>query len=427
MGGLLTTWIPLALAMPARAGDGDGVTSRVALGGDLKNFGLVTFPYENPALEAAGLWPGDPQGQAIIDGRLKLRLDLGQTWRVDFQHAVSTVVGSAFTLGTTGAAATAPELVDLTWTVPEDAQATTSTRIQGRTDRLSVQGELGAASFVVGRQPISFGTGLFFTPLDLVSPFFPGTIDTEYKPGVDAVRVQVYGGLRFEQQVVAAWVGDCVAVGVGESDRCEEWGVEDLAVASWSRVTVGVSDIAVFLGEVHDDEVAGLSVASAVGAVGVHGDASVTLPPGHLDGRDPTEDVYVRAVVGADWRPNADLTLSGEAYVQTNGATDPADYLSQAMGDRYLRGELWALGRSYVGLSAAWQVSGTVAANLAAIGNLEDGSAMLLPGLSVSVADDADLSLGAYVGLGDRPDGLTWNSELGFVPTTAYSRMAMYF
>jgi len=422
VGGLLSL---LVLVAPAVAGE--GVASRVDLGADLKSFGLVTFPYDNPVLEAAGYWPADPQGQAIVDGRLKLRLDLGRGWRFDAAHAVSTIVGSAFTLGTTGAAATAPELADLTWTVPEDGQSTTATLIQGRTDRLLVQGEVGPVTLVLGRQPVSFGSGLFFTPLDLVSPFFPGTIDTEYKPGVDAARVQVFGGYSFEQQVVAAWVGDCSLVGGGDSGHCDETGVEDLALASWSRVTVGVSDLALFLGEVHDDEVVGLSVVSAVGAVGVHGDASLTLPPGHLDGRDPTEDMFVRAVVGADWRPIADLTLSGEAYVQTNGASDPADYLAQAMGDRYLRGELWAMGRSYLGLSAAWQVSGTVAANLAAIGNLEDASAMLLPGLSVSVADNADLSLGAYVGLGKRPDGLSFESELGFVPTTAYTRMAMYF
>lgn len=432
MRGLSIAALALLWAAPAAAQD---EPVQVRLNGDLKAFTLVTFPYDNDTLAALGVWPEDPQGQGILDGRLKLQLRGGERWRFEAHHAVSTVVGSAITLGSSGAALTAPELFDLTWTTPEDGGS--GTTVQGRTDRLLLQGEFGPVTVALGRQPLSFGSGMFYTPLDLVSPFFPGTIDSEYKPGVDAAQVSIYSGYSFEQRLVVAWVGDCSLVGGGEPsasnagncarDDTPDAGVEDLAVASWTRVTVGVSDLALFLGEVHDDEVVGLSVVTAVGPVGLHGDASLTLPPGHLDGRDPTEDPFVRAVVGADWRPGSRTTLSGEAYVQSNGATDPADYLAQAQGDRYLRGELWALGRSYVGLSWAQELRPTITSSLAVIANVEDPSAMVIPGVNVSVADNADLSAGAYLGLGKRPEGLTFRSELGFLPTTAYARMAMYF
>ena len=382
------------------------------LNGDLKSFNLVSFPYEAPLLFPST----DPMAQAVVDGRLKGELtfnpERGPRWRLLAHHAVSVVSGSAVTLGGTGAAGTAPELVDLTWTVPEGGGATT---VQGRTDRLLVESEAGPVTWTLGRQPVSFGTGLFFTPLDLVNPFFPGTIDTEYKPGVDALRVEAYGGLRFQQTLVAAWVGDCAVT----TDGCLA-DSDDLALVSWSRVTLGVSDLGLFLGEVREDEVIGLSVVSALGPVGVHADASVTLPAG---GGDP----FVRAVLGADGRPGPKTSLSGELYVQSNGAADPADYLLQAMGPRYVHGELWALGRFYTALSLSQELRPTLTGSLALIANVEDPSALLLPSLSASLADEVDLSAGAYVGLGARPEGLDMHSEFGLLPVTAYLRLAAYF
>ncbi|MCB9781054.1 MAG: hypothetical protein H6742_20965 [Alphaproteobacteria bacterium] len=428
--GLLALWGSLALSGVAAAADpgaagaaGAEPKVKAEVHGDLKAFSLVTFPYENEVAAAFGFWPEDPTGQAVLDGRLKLRLDLGEDWKLEAHHDIAAVTGSATTLGGTGVAGGAPELVDLTWTVPDDPTGK-STTIQGRTDRLFAQGELGPVTVGIGRQPVSFGAGMFFTPLDLVSPFFPGTIDTEYKPGVDAVRVEAYAGYAFEQRVVAAWVGDCF---VTETDNGCEAGVDDLALASWTRVTVGVTDLALFLGEVYDDEVVGVSVVSGVGPVGLHGDASLTLPPGHLDGRDPTEDPFVRAVVGATWRPFATSTLSGEVYVQSNGETDPAQYLVQATNARYTRGELWALGRTYVGLSWAEELRPMISGSLSAIANVEDPSALLIPSVAVSVADNASMSAGAYVGLGARPDGLQFESELGYMPVTGFVSMAMYF
>ena len=46
--------------------------------------------------------------------------------------------------------------------------------------------------FVVraGRQALSWGNGLYFHPLDLVNPFDPTTIDTEYKTGDDMLYLQ---------------------------------------------------------------------------------------------------------------------------------------------------------------------------------------------------------------------------------------------
>ena len=41
-----------------------------------------------------------------------------------------------------------------------------------------------------GRQAITWGNGLFYAPMDLVNPFDPATIDTEYKAGDDMLYLQ---------------------------------------------------------------------------------------------------------------------------------------------------------------------------------------------------------------------------------------------
>ena len=42
---------------------------------------------------------------------------------------------------------------------------------------------------VLGRQPITWGVGRFWSPTDLFAAFAPLALDTEYKPGVDGVTL----------------------------------------------------------------------------------------------------------------------------------------------------------------------------------------------------------------------------------------------
>ncbi len=57
-------------------------------------------------------------------------------------------------------------------------------------DRLSVA--YAAPDFVVriGRQALTWGSGLVFRPMDLFDPFSPSATDTEYKPGTDMLYTQ---------------------------------------------------------------------------------------------------------------------------------------------------------------------------------------------------------------------------------------------
>jgi hypothetical protein len=406
----------------------EGLLAEFDVGGDLKAFMVASFPYDSLLL------PENPNLMGIGDGRLKLTGSVGEAWAMEIHHAMTIGSPSAPTqleealdldLGLedspmlgfgTGVGLSASQVVELSWEGFSDSEW----MLRGRTDRLWVSFEEGPARVTLGRQPVSFGTGRFFTPLDLVNPFSPATIDSEYKPGVDALRIEAFKGVSSRVTAVAAYGGD--------------WELEGMVFALAGNTTVGVTDVGAFLGEVHGDHVLGASVESSVGAVGVHSDVSLTLPD--------SGDAFVRAVAGADLQPTAKTFVSVEAYIQTFGAASASDYIEVSGEPRVARGEVWQLGRYYLATSLIQEITPLIGGSLVIIANLGDPSLLVMPGLSVSVSDSSEWVAGAFMGLGKRPttttvedvviqgffgDPFGIESEYGMVPVTAYAQWKSYF
>jgi len=365
--------------------------------GDVKSFFFGVFPYQHPFM------PPDPVAQGILDLRLKLDVHFGDIARLEVHHSVTAISAGEVSGGVfqTGVVGEFPEAVDLSWDAVEEGTMT----LGGRTDRLVLTTHLGPVDVAVGRQPISFGSASMFTPLDLVGPFNPAVVDQEYKPGYDAVRADAYFGMAGKVTVVGAYAGG--------------WDREGLVAAAWGQGTIGVTDLGLLLGEVRADHVVGASLSTSIGPIGVYADAAVTVPE--------EEDTFVRAVVGALWRPAEDSTLYGEAYLQTLGAGNPDDYLAFALSDRFANGELWLMGRGYLGLAWSQQLQPTLTASVAAVINLGDGSALVPLTLGWSVAGNAEVAAGAYFGLGGRPEDFSLQSEFGLYPITAFLQTKAYF
>lgn len=428
------------------------------LHGDVKSFFVASFPSEwiappeiPPALEPflppgtdgesllrqAGL-AADPQGQGIADFRLKLVVESGPL-RLDLHHAVSALPssGSGGALGSSaGVALTAPELVDLTWQANTDPALI----LRGRTDRALLTASIPHLVIAVGRQPVSFGAGMFFTPMDVVNPFSAATIDTEYKPGVDAVRIDGFAGVSSRVTAVAAWSGPTP---FGDPDFRSR-GLGDVILALSGGGTIGTTDLFGLVSVARAEPVVGLGFAGGLGPIGLHGEATVTVPAEDAAETDP----FVRAVLGGDGRPTGTTTISTEVYLQTHGAADPSGYLERITGPRFARGEIWQAGRLYAAVAVAQEITPLVSGSLALIGNLEDPSALVAPGLSWSIADEVVLGFGLYAGLGARPDRvpLTFdpatfqlvppttaaladsvNSEFGLYPVAGYLQLRAYF
>lgn len=379
--------------------------------GDVKSFFTATFPYDHV------LMPDHPFGNAVVDGRLKL--EVGYRDRLSFQvhQTVTGLTANASGLGpTTGAGLQAAEVVDLSWVAFDD-----DLTLRGRVDRLSVAWTPDGMGLTVGRQPITFGNANVFTPLDLVNPFNPAVIDQEYKPGVDAVRVDLYRGFSTKLTLAGAYAGS--------------WDPAGLIFAAYGQSTVGVTDVGLMVAHVRGNGVFGGSVVTSLGAVGLTADAAVTVPG--------VGDPYLRATVGTLVRPTATTTITGEVYVQTLGSTRPAKHLETTLLPEFQRNELWLMGVVYGSVAVSQEITPTVIANAAVIGNLLDPSAFVAPSVSWSAAANVDVVAGGFLGVGRRPRDLTLEdlgalategavptylrSEFGTYPSSAYVQVRTYF
>ena len=422
MRALATLLLAVAALLPARAEAGrivDKEDLEILLGGDVKGLFDVSFPYDHL------LMPDDPLGRAAVDFRLKFD---GKyrffSWSVHHQMAAAIRTpgfGGGFGGGSSTSAPTSP--FKLHW----DAVDESTFALNGRMDRLVIKFHAKHMDLAIGRQPISFGSGYFFTPMDLVAVFTPSVVDREYKPGVDAVRLDFWMGATGHLTAVAALVGD--------------WDLEGLLVAGHGGFTVGLFDIGFFAAKVHTDAVLGFDTSGSLGPVGVRSDFTVTVPK--------EGDPFVRGVIGASLYWPWGLSLSGELYAQSIGTHEPDEYMDIARLDRFERGELWTMGHFYGALSANYEVMPLIHVSLAAIVNFLDPSLFLGPGFSWSVASNADLVFGGFFAIGERPeemevedlldddymplgadeiiDKFEPNSEFGLSPHQAYVQLKMYF
>jgi hypothetical protein len=91
-------------------------------------------------------------------------------------------------------------LFDLTHTLSDSGKFASLHRL----DRLSIGYSTDSTVLRAGRQALTWGNGVFFSPLDIVNPFDPATIDAEYKAGDDMLYAQ---HLRKNgDDLQAAWV-----------------------------------------------------------------------------------------------------------------------------------------------------------------------------------------------------------------------------
>ncbi len=382
--------------------------------GHVKLFSIGIFPVPGDDLSGAAL---AASGSSVADSRLKLLWRPKRRVRVELHPTVTLTQGQTILGLNTGVARLDAELLPLTWSVVDDQQL----QLKARLDRINLRWDVKRLRMTLGRQPISFGKGRVFTPLDLVAPFSPTTIDNSYKPGVDALRFDLFQGMSGRMTVVGAYLGD-------PGRDFDDWHMERATLVGHGKGSVGEHwELEGFAGWLYDEPVLGGSVFYNGGSVGVYGDLNVTLAEDEMLGR---------AVVGAQYKPTAKTYVLMEAYVQSVGATKPADYREQAEGPRYRRGELVQLGRVYAAVMGSYQLTPLVALGGAVLSNLEDRSVLLMPNLNWSVAENAALSLGFLGGFGARPSlelgpggapQMALQSEYGSAPFTFFLNGAFYF
>ncbi|PLX71249.1 MAG: hypothetical protein C0614_14435, partial [Desulfuromonas sp.] len=130
-------------------------------------------------------------------------------------------------------------------------------------DRLAVRAEYGSLDLAIGRQAIGFGRIAIFSPLDVVAPFAPDALETEVRPGVDALRATFHYGL--DGQVATIFVA-------GDQHRY------DSLLTTWSDNRSGV-DLLAIAGRLRSRPMIGCGLAGSLGPLGLKGE--LTFYRGH--------------------------------------------------------------------------------------------------------------------------------------------------
>ncbi len=390
--------VGLALALLLAPGV-SAAKKKLDLSGHIKLFSLTSFPYE-----ISGFTP-ETSGSSLADSRLKVILRPARKLRIELhpqltlKHQTSPVLGVR-----TGVDQAAGEGLPLSVDLIDEQRVT----LRARFDRASLRWDVKRLRMTLGRQPISFGKGRLFTPLDLVSPFSPNTLDTSYKPGVDALRMDLFRGVSGRLTIAGAYLSD--------------WTLEGSALVGNAKGSLGDWEFEGFAGSLYGEPVVGGSAFYNAGKLGYFGDVNITLAE---------DDPFVRAVLGTQFKPTAKSMVSTEVYYQSLGRDDPKDYALQYTKPRYARGELWLAGKLYAGIGGQYELTPLLHLGGALIANPLDPSVLLMPSLAWNAAENASASVGFMLGLGDRPELAGFlpipKSEFGTLPNIAFVSGSFFF
>jgi hypothetical protein len=287
-------------------------------------------------------------------------------------------------------------------------------------DRLRIHRAFGPVDISLGRFPVNHSVTFLFTPNDFFAPFSATTLNKTYKPGVDALRVNVGLGTLSGLELLGVLGSD--ANGVPAWSRSAVTARLDTVLAGFHGAVIG--------GKLAERWVVGGTIQGDVKGIGVRAEGHFGMPDkngnGRLDG-PLYGQLSARIEHGWPWR---NLNVGAEYAFFSDGAARPADYIARAA--RLFPDELPYLGRHYAGVNAGLDLLPIL--NLAIVGlvNAGDGSGITTIGLTYNAANEVDLSLGMLAGWGYRPraaaDGTpTLRSEFGVTPITAFVQSTITF
>lgn len=262
-----------------------------------------------------------------------------------------------------------PSLLDLDWEVASGESYT----VRQNLFRAFATVYFGQSLLTIGRQRIAWGSGFAWNPTDIINPFNPGAIELGERTGVDAAYLSVQAGTASRLELVVAAGG-------------REW--SRTIFASRYGTNFREYDVALMAALMDDAWVAGGDFAGYIGGAGLRGELAFTR---HAAGRGT-----IRAVLNADYSFSNGLYSLAEVHYNGPGSQSKANYDVEAL----LQGDTFSLAQRYAALSVARGFSPLVGGALYALANLDDGSALVGPSLTASLADNVDMAASTYFFVG---------------------------
>lgn len=244
---------------------------------------------------------------------------------------------------------------------------------------------------VIGRQAIGFGRIVIFSPLDIIAPFPPDALDTDVRPGVDAIQVATYYGLDGRLGGTFVW---------GDEQQHNSW------LLTWSDNRSGI-DLLAIGGRLRERPMLGVGLAGSLGTLGLKAEVA------HYEGQRTDElsgDLHKSFTIGAleTWyRFDNGLTLISQYLYNGAGSDDPEEYPAVAASAPFQEGLTALLGRNYLLAAPSYELHPLATLQGLLIWNLDDDSLLARPSLTLEPWDNISLELFLNLHSGDSPSQLS--------------------
>ena len=233
-------------------------------------------------------------------------------------------------------------LFDLTRVISKDNNHILAHRL----DRLYVNFTGTDTVARIGRQTLSWGNGLIYSPMDFFNPFDPSAIDTEYKTGDD----MVYGQLLQDNG------NDLQAVWVIRRDNNQDINSTVDSIAAKYHGFIGNNEFDLLIADHFNDTIVGAGGIVSLGGAIWRGDITLTRTPTQNTTSLVTSLSYSWQSFGHNTSGVVEFFYNG--FGQDNNNYSPLALAGNTdLSSRLERGELFTLAQSYIAASASIELS----------------------------------------------------------------------
>ncbi|WP_024852024.1 hypothetical protein [Hydrogenovibrio kuenenii] len=276
----------------------------------------------------------------------------------------------------------------------------------------------GSASVSIGRQPIDWGAGRFWQPMNVFGGFAPTDLDTEFKPGIDAATLDIYPSAF--SSLTAAYVlsSDKQALSKGKNN-----------LALHYRAQVGdQSELSLLAADVLDNRILGGALETSWQGIGLRWEGTRT--------HDNTmEKDYNFWVAGLDYQFDNGTLIMAEVYDNERGAEKTSELNTVAAQPWFRYGLQPQLSRHVAGVSIQkdvtplWQVQYLALSSWLKDNNNQNRSSWLHQiNATYSLSNESSLLLSALFTQGKGLNSSQQlQSEFGAVPVSVTAKFVMYF
>ena len=300
--------------------------------------------------------------------------------------------------------------------LPSDWEGSESFSIIQNPDRMNISLRTSIATLTAGRQAIYWGVAKSVSPTDFIAPFQYGTINTDYRTGVDAVRSVFPIGMMSELDAGYVFGKDA--------------GFSDSGCWLRGRFYLFRTDATLLAACFRENLMIGGSFNRSLGDGTGWMELAVVTTSFFGEEETEDEDTFWSISTGYD-RSWFNATLYGylEYHFNSSGSDDAADYTDIIKDPAWTNGGIYLLGRHYLCPGLSWTLSPLLNLNASALCNLADPSAYISLSGEYSVLEDIVLNMGYRQGVGKKPLSCdaTPLSEFGSWPRVCFISSGYYF